>query len=97
LAPLLEGAFNAGRAHTKVFDVARRGAVGVYSERFPYGDAVRNEASGILVPNRPQLWIEQVSALALNSRRLGGLIAQAHELAGLVADRQPAPIHRPST
>ena len=63
LVPLLDGSFNAGRSHTKVFDVTRCGAVGVYSLAAPYDGVVSDHKDGVLLPNEARTWIESISEL----------------------------------
>ncbi len=62
LVPLLEGSFNAGRSYTKVFDVARCGAVGVYSRGGPYDAALLRDEDGLLM-NDKQAWVGRIVEL----------------------------------
>jgi hypothetical protein len=63
LVPLLDGRFNAGRSYTKVFDVARCGAVGVYSQRSPYQSLLHGRERALLLPNEPAVWAQSISDL----------------------------------
>jgi hypothetical protein len=64
LVPLLDSPFNSGRSHTKVFDVARCGGVGVFSRKPPYDAVVRDAIDGLLLANDPRMWTEALVALA---------------------------------
>lgn len=70
LAPLLGSHFNAGRSATKVLDIARCGAIGVYTKAAPFDSAVRHGVDGWLVPNEPQLWVEQIIAMLNQGNQL---------------------------
>jgi len=63
LAPCFDSAFNRARSHTKLFDITRVGAVGIYSEGLPYQGKVIDGQTGLLVPNDSRLWIEAISKL----------------------------------
>lgn len=65
LAPLLPGRFNAVRSHTKAFDIARCGAVGVFSEREPYRTALAGSGA-ILLPDDTQAWAAEIVRLLLD-------------------------------
>ena len=75
LAPLLEAPFNAGRAPVKVFDARRLGAVGLYSDRPPYRDCIRDGVDGVLLPDEPQVWLEMIDALLADPTRRQQLVA----------------------
>lgn len=64
LAPLLPQPFNLGRGPTKFFDLARMGAVGIYTNVAPYKDFVRDGIDGLLLPNDAALWAQTIIALA---------------------------------
>jgi hypothetical protein len=64
LAPLLDGAFNAGRGPTKFYDYARMGAVGLYSDRPPYRGFIQDGRDGLLLEGDPALWVEALLDLA---------------------------------
>ncbi|MEA9603812.1 hypothetical protein VC159_05015 [Polynucleobacter sp. JS-JIR-II-c23] len=63
LAPCFKTPFNQTRSHTKLFDITRAGAVGVYSNASPYKDVIKNGQMGILVENSAQYWIEAIIKL----------------------------------
>ena len=64
LAPLLPSRFNAARGATKWMDYARMGAVGIYTDVAPYSDHVHHANDGLLLPNTPELWVQQILDLA---------------------------------
>lgn len=68
LAPLLSGPFNAVRSHTKVFDINRCGAVGLYSNRQPYADALAGSGA-VLLPDDHQAWAAETIRLLLDDER----------------------------
>lgn len=63
LAPCFNTPFNQTRSHTKLFDITRMGAVGVYSNVSPYQDVISDGHTGTLVENNTQDWIEAISIL----------------------------------
>jgi len=63
LAPCFDTPFNQTRSHTKLFDITRVGAVGVYSNTTPYQDVITDAQMGILVYNNTQEWIEAICRL----------------------------------
>ena len=81
LAPLLAGAFNAGRGPTKFFDFARMGAVGIYTDIAPYRGFIRHGVDGLLLANDPQLWARTITELANDAPRRGQMASLARERA----------------
>lgn len=69
LVPLLEGNFNAGRAPVKVFDAMRLGAVGLYSNRKPYGGCIRDDIDGLLLTDESEDWLQAIDALLADPER----------------------------
>jgi len=92
LAPLLPGVFNAGRGPTKFFDFARMGAVGVYSDVEPYRGFIRNGADGLLVENKPDVWVRALEMLAsapsMRSKMAIAARERALEMAARGRDRE---------
>jgi hypothetical protein len=84
LAPLFESPVNAARSHSKVYDITRIGAVGIYSERAPYTDFIRAGEDGVLLPDDAGQWADAILDLAANSarRRSMALAARARCPAG---------------
>lgn len=67
LAPLLPSRFNAARGATKCMDYARMGAVGIYTDVPPYSEHVRHGVNGLLLPNVPAAWVQNILVLAADS------------------------------
>jgi len=83
LAPMLPGRFNAVRSHTKAFDIARCGAVGIFSAREPYAPLLA-EAGAALLPDEPSAWVaEAVRLLQDDALR----IARFAQMAAWIQDR----------
>lgn len=64
LAPLLAGQFNAGRSHTKFFDIARCSAVGVFSncDQYLFGNNIGEER--IYLPLQVDFWADCLIKIA---------------------------------
>lgn len=77
LAPLLPSPFNMGRSHSKIYDITRCGAVGIYSDPSTYAAAVQDQQDGILLANDPALWVETIVELVDDAQRLDALRQQA--------------------
>ncbi|MFO1405027.1 MAG: hypothetical protein U1E96_10650 [Azonexus sp.] len=67
VAPLLPGRFNAVRSHIKAYDIARCGAVGVFSARDPYLKAMAG-AGVALLPDNQAAWAAEVIKLLQDDR-----------------------------
>lgn len=63
LAPCFNTPFNQTRSHTKLFDITRVGAVGIYSNTNPYQNVIKDGQAGVLVENNTQDWIDVISTL----------------------------------
>lgn len=73
LAPILPSPFNMGRSHSKIYDIARCGAVGVYSTPSPYVDTITDRQDGLLLKNDPDLWMATIYDLVNDRARLNAL------------------------
>jgi hypothetical protein len=84
LAPLFESPVNTARSHSKVYDITRSGAVGIYSDRTPYADFIRTGEDGLLLPDDVGQWASAILELANNAprRRSMALAARARCPAG---------------
>lgn len=69
LAPCFDTPFNRARSHCKVFDIARAGAAGVYSDVTPYREQIAHRKTGLLCANVETEWIEAI-VLLLNDPAL---------------------------
>ena len=68
-APLLAGRVNEAHTHTRFYDIARTGAVGLYSDRPPYAGFVRDGEDGLLLPDDKTAWVKAFLALAEDEPR----------------------------
>jgi len=92
LAPILPSPFNMGRSHSKIYDIARCGAVGVYSKPSPYVGPITDQEDGLLLGNDPQLWVESIAELVNNRTRLNALRATAIERHAVPAVVETVPV-----
>jgi hypothetical protein len=81
LCPLLDNSFNAARAAVKFFDAVRLGAVGLYSNRFPYATFVRDGQDGLLLGDDPQQWLSTIDRLLRQPQERDRLVAEARKRA----------------
>ncbi|MBR9984910.1 MAG: glycosyltransferase [Desulfosarcina sp.] len=82
LAPCFDTDFNRARSHSKVFDIARLGAAGIYSNVTPYAEKVLHGETGLLCKNVPDEWVKAI-LLLLNDRNLRkSLYVKAKERCG---------------
>ncbi len=56
LAPCFDTHFNRARSHSKIFDITRLGAAGIYSDVTPYAQKVVHGKTGLLCANDPKKW-----------------------------------------
>ncbi|MEN8807546.1 MAG: hypothetical protein ABF291_08720 [Desulfobacterales bacterium] len=63
LAPCFDTIFNRARSHSKMFDITRVGAAGIYSNLTPYKDKVIQGQTGYLCANEPDKWVEVLKRL----------------------------------
>lgn len=82
LAPCFDSDFNRARSHSKVFDITRLGAAGIYSTVTPYAEKVLHGQTGLLCKNVPDEWVKAI-LLLLNDRDLRkSLYVKAKEWCG---------------
>lgn len=65
LAPYIESPFNAARSYTKVFDIQRAGARGIYAEGGPWGRHQDPEKM-LLLPMVEEVWVNEIARKARN-------------------------------
>jgi len=63
LAPLLDTPYNRARSHTKLYQITRAGAAGIYSDVIPYSGKIIDGQTGILCGNHRYLWIRAIVGL----------------------------------
>lgn len=73
----------------KLFDITRLGAAGIYADRSPYREAVRDGETGILCGDAVGEWTRTILGLLDDTPRVGAMAQAARVLA--VADRLAHP------
>ena len=69
LAPLHDTSFNRARSHTKLYQITRAGAAGIYSDVIPYSGKIVDGVTGVLCANHRYLWVRAIVALLRESAR----------------------------
>jgi hypothetical protein len=60
LAPYIDSPFNAARSHTKVFDIQRAGARGIYAEGGPWSRH-QDRDKMVLLPMVEEVWVDEIT------------------------------------
>jgi hypothetical protein len=60
LASYIKSPFNAARSYTKVFDIQRAGARGIYAEGGPWGRQQGSETM-MLLPMVEEAWVDEIT------------------------------------
>lgn len=68
LVPLFDSPFNRARSHTKLFDIERQGAIGIYANRFSAATEIDAYQAGFLADDSLESWLAAFDR-ALNSDR----------------------------
>jgi len=63
IAPLMDTAFNRARSHTKLYQITRAGAAGIYSDVPPYSEKVMDGQTGVLCRNHRYQWVRAIISL----------------------------------
>ncbi|MFN4132000.1 MAG: glycosyltransferase family 1 protein [Caldimicrobium sp.] len=63
LIPFIDANFNLARNYTKFFEIVASGAVGIYSQGSPYERLISHEKDGIILPNKKEIWVENIERL----------------------------------
>ncbi|WP_152558951.1 glycosyltransferase family protein [Endozoicomonas numazuensis] len=69
LAPLMDTSFNLSRSHTKMLDICRQNAVGIYSSRFPLSDQIRDNNAGLIAEDTVDAWVEAIEQLMVMDKQ----------------------------
>jgi glycosyltransferase involved in cell wall biosynthesis len=77
LAPCFDTNFNRARSHSKVFDITRLGAAGIYSNSTPYAEKVTHGRTGWLCENVADKWVEALTLLLKNRDLRTSLYSEA--------------------
>ena len=79
LAPCFDTEFNRARSHSKVFDITRLGAAGIYSNVTPYREKVIHGQTGYLCANEPGKWVAVLKRLLNDEDLSSSLYLKAKE------------------
>jgi glycosyltransferase involved in cell wall biosynthesis len=79
LAPCFDTDFNRARSHSKMFDITRLGAAGIYSNITPYAEKVVDGKTGLLCDNDPDRWVDALTLLLSDSVLRSSLYSEARE------------------
>src|SRR5690606_11964143 len=79
VAPLEETGFNNFKSDIKFLEYSMMGLPGLYSDYGAYRAAVKNGATGILVPNTIEGWRQAVLLAAREQSRMKEIADTAHE------------------
>ena len=63
LAPCFDTDFNRARSHSKIFDITRLGAAGIYSDVTPYAEKIIHDKTGFLCLNDQDRWVAVITRL----------------------------------
>ncbi len=63
LAPCFDTHFNRARSHSKIFDITRLGAAGIYSNCTAYATKVAHGQTGLLCENITEAWVSAIIRL----------------------------------
>ena len=66
LNPIMHSKFNKYRSPTKFFDTTRLGAIGIYSDKEPFSNFIKDNHDGFLLDNNINLWIKKINNLLEN-------------------------------
>ena len=77
LAPCFDTEFNRARSHSKLFDITRMGAAGVYSNVTPYAGKIIHGETGYLCTNEPDKWVAAITQLLSDTELRSSLYLKA--------------------
>jgi len=66
LAPLLQTPYNEAKSVVKLIDIAKLGAVGLFSDSVSYRDYIDSGDNGFILPNEPTAWFKVLDFLIEN-------------------------------
>ena len=79
LAPCFDTDFNRARSHSKVFDITRLGAAGIYSNVTPYAEKVVHGKTGLLCDNDQGRWVASLTLLLTDREMRTSLYSGARD------------------
>lgn len=86
LAPMLETPYNKAKSFVKVMDIARLGAVGLYSRREPYSSVIQHGETGLLLENDAMIWCDALAWLVENPAEIARMARSAQEMTRKLGD-----------
>jgi glycosyltransferase involved in cell wall biosynthesis len=78
LAPCFDTPFNRARSHSKMFDITRLGAAGIYSNVGPYAEKIIADRTGLLCENEQDAWSAAIITLLRDEDLRRNLYHQAN-------------------
>lgn len=79
IAPCFDTDFNRARSHSKVFDITRLGAAGIYANVTPYAEKVVHGQTGLLCENVPDKWVAAIMLLINDQDLRNSLYVKARD------------------
>ena len=79
LAPCFDTEFNRARSHSKLFDITRLGAAGIYADVTPYAGKIIHGETGYLCTNEPDMWVAALTRLLNNEELRTSLYLKAKD------------------
>jgi glycosyltransferase involved in cell wall biosynthesis len=79
LAPCFDTEFNRARSHSKLFDITRIGATGIYANVTPYREKVIHGRTGYLCSNEPDKWVAAITQLLSDTELRSSLYLKAND------------------
>ena len=79
LAPCFDTPFNRARSHSKLFDITRLGAAGIYSNVTPYAEKIIHGKIGFLCANDKEKWVVTISQLLGDQKLRSSVYCRAKE------------------
>ena len=89
IAPMLRTPYNSGKSIVKIMDIARFGALGLYSNVEPFSGAVTSGQNGFLLENDPAAWEACIERLIAAPDQIKPIAQQAQNLAIRLGDIEP--------
>lgn len=78
LAPCFDTPFNRARSHSKMFDITRLGAAGIFSNLTPYKEKVIHGETGLLCDTVPKKWVAALTLLLTDGELRSSLYMKAN-------------------
>ncbi len=85
LAPVIGSAFNRARSYTKIFDITRCGAVGIYSSDSACAEMTTHGVDGLVVKLEQDAWVEAILDLVADEPLRRNMLRNAEARLGELA------------